>query len=68
MFQVSVKDDNDLEFDHGFLAEVVGGADLGADGIFGRADGIILPIPVHINITDDGMCACQSFTRSLLLH
>ncbi len=57
---MSVKNDNDLEFDHGFLAEVVGGADLGTEGIFGRADGIILPIPLQINITDDGMCVNHS--------
>ncbi len=49
VFQVSVKDDNDLEFDHGFFAEVLGGS-----------VSIILPTPLQINITDDGKCISHS--------
>ncbi len=47
--QTFVKDDDDLEFDHGFILEVVG-----------PPDSIILPSPVQINITDDGMCVSYS--------
>ena len=42
--QTSVKDDDDLEFDHGYILEVDG-----------PPDSIILPSPVQINITDDGV-------------
>ncbi len=47
--QTSVKDDDALEFDHGFILEVVG-----------PPNSIIPPSPVQINITDDGMCVSHS--------
>ncbi len=42
--QLSVKDDDDLEFDHGFIVEL--------NVLFG----ILPPTPLQINITDDGTC------------
>ncbi len=56
VFQVSVKDDNDLEFNHGFFAEVLGGS-----------VGVILPTPLQINITDDGNYKRISHSQKVIL-
>ncbi len=52
IFQVSIKDDDDLEFDHEFIVRA------------SSADISILPL--QFNITDDGTCVSHSLTQKIV--
>ncbi len=48
IFQVFIKDDNDLEFDHEFIVQA--------------SSNDIIILPLQFNITDDGTCVSHSLT------